>query len=533
MKYYLVIISLLLLLLVACINQPPLENELNADARIATSIAQTISPPTLVVSQENKGPNQQIFVEGTGFPENQIVVIYYADSETNLGPAVAQVLTSAEGSFVVELLTPTAWPGADFRGQTRLQIVAEAIDSAIMSSAPIVIDYQDALARYENLSAGYAVEIPADWAIAEVQITPLGELVMLGPEPVSPGNPSNSMIIFADSAVLDEAAAAQYLICGTPNCTNEITFDLTTVNGFEAKSLIVGSENTPNLEWFFVRHEDRLIYFTLHDPLSLETVDALVQSFSFIDTVTSEIATLPTAESSGEIIETVTPFELSTPTTIAPTQTPEPSPTATETFTPTLVSIATLTSTPTALLASTPSPTVAPTKTSTPTSTPSSTPTSTSTASPTLTSTTIPTRTPLPTATATSASANVSVGPLETLLELLTIVSLGEEDQATLDYFTLQAQAQIKNPAGIQPFLKLGRKPFSFSVARLQGVPIVRASIETFFNGPIVERDFEFEIEDGQWRVDAVNALEVEDEVGDEDIGSEDGDEELGGEVGE
>ncbi|MFK7802097.1 MAG: hypothetical protein AB8G95_10720 [Anaerolineae bacterium] len=517
MKYYLVIIPLLLISLAACNNRPPTQIETD----IATTIPTVVAMPELVISQDRSGPNEQIFVEGFNFPTNQVIVIYYADNETNLGPAVAQIVSNAEGDFVLELLTPTAWPGADFRGETRLLVVAEAVDSSTMASAPVVIDYEDALTRFENLTAGYAVEIPAVWEATASQTTPLGELVMLGPDPIVPGNPSNSMIISVDPELVDEAAAAQYLICGEPNCTEDIPFTITTVNGLDARSLVIGSENTPDLEWFFVRYEDRLIYFTLHDPLTLETLDGLVQSFALIDAVASEVSadadiTSPTPEAAAIAAVDPSPTETSTsspePEPTAEEETPESTATSTATLTqtPTATATATTTVEPTTEATETATATATATATQTSTPSPTSTSTATATATPTATATATQTPTSSPTLTATaepqvtSTSTVAIIGPLQTSLDLLTILSRGAQDEETLEYFTRNAQSQIVDPSGILEFLLLERRPFAFEVERLLGSPTVRAQIETFSGGPIVVVDLEFILDNGRWRIDAV-----------------------------
>lgn len=522
MKYYLVIIPIFLISLTACINQPPAQSDNNPN-EAATSVPLPASPQLLINEKQN-GPNDQIFVEGFDFPSNEVIVIYYADSETNLGPAVAQVVSNADGSFVLELITPTAWPGADFRGETRLLVVAEAVDSSVMASAPIVIDYEDALTRFENTLAGYAVEIPAVWESTESQTTPLGNLIMLGPEPIVPGNPSNSMIISVDPNLVDEAAAAQYLICGEPNCTEDIAFTITTVNGLDARSLVIGGDNTPDLEWFFIRYEDRLIYFTLHDPLTLETLDGLVQSFSLIDQIPSEIAAADVSAPEAEAVkETIEPTDTPEPDPSAtakatpeeiedPAEAETPTATATETVTPT----PTRTSTPTTAATETAVPTndASVTPTLTPTSSPTQTPTSTSTATSTPTSTPTATLTATQTATSTPAveptSTAVIIGPLQTSLDLLTIMSRGNEDEETLEYFTTRARTQIESPDDIQAFMLLERNPFAFEVERLLGVAAVRTTIETFSGGPIVVRELQFVLEDGRWRVDSVILADTE-----------------------
>ena len=517
MKHYLVIISIFLISLLACTEQSPAETN-NIPPVIPTVEA---AKPSLVINQENTRPNQQIIIEGGQFPANQVIVIYYAESEINLGPAVAQALSDDDGDFVLELLTPTAWPGADFRGETRLLIVAEAIDSGQMASAQIVIDYKDALVRYENEASGYVIEIPADWQVADPLITPLGELVLLGPEPITPGNPGNSMIIAANTSELDKSAAAQSLICGEPDCTDDITFRITSVNGLDARSIIVGGENTPDLEWFFVQYDDRLIYFTVHDPLTLETIDGLVQSFSLVDQGDAEIAAADVAEPTVE--PTMTPEPTVNTPTVEATATEEPTaaPTGTEvdgTETPTSTATGTATttptSTPTSTATATSTGTAEPTQTATSTATSSPTSTPTSTATPTPTFTRTPTSSPTSTATAevqAGGSTTANVGPLQTSIDLLTILSKRAEDGDTLEYFSDRALIEMAGPEDILGFMGLDSEPVAFQVERLVGDPIVRAQVDTRL-GPIVERDLLFVLENGRWRVDSVIFEEPEPE---------------------
>ncbi|MFT7585989.1 MAG: hypothetical protein ACI9EW_002418, partial [Cellvibrionaceae bacterium] len=84
MKYYLVIIPLFFLSLTACISQAPAVIE-NDGSLAITSTAKAVVP-ALKINQDNNGPNQPVVIEGNGFPANQVIVIYYADSETNFGP---------------------------------------------------------------------------------------------------------------------------------------------------------------------------------------------------------------------------------------------------------------------------------------------------------------------------------------------------------------------------------------------------------------------------------------------------------------
>ncbi len=505
MKYYLLAFSFALFLLLGCGGQP------NANNTVAVNtITPTKSAPELSLNVTETTPNQQIVVQGQGFAPNAVVVLYYAESETNLGPAVAQTISSGKGDFQVELLAPTAWPGADFRGETRLMIVAETADSSEIASTPIVIEYQGAITRFENEDAGYALDIPSDWGSTDSQMTPLGNLILLGPTPLYPGSPSNSIVISVDTQLLDDVGAAQSLICGSPGCTEDIAFSVTKINGLDAKSLIVGTEETADLEWFFITHDDKLYYFTLHDPLTLETVDPLVESFSIIDRI-SAAAEEPTAESVSEATPEATPTEeseesedsevevaaVSAEPTVAETSTAEADATeAVEAPTPTE------TSEPTA--SPTPEPTETPAETPTPSATPTATPTSI--LLPTKTPVNSPTPTVEPTATIELNVADpTTIGPLQTSLDLLTVLSLSAETRDTLSYFSEAAIEQVGGPSNIRDFLKLERKPFAFQAERVQGIapPVVRIFVQSYINGPVEVIDLEMVQEEGRWKVNS------------------------------
>lgn len=510
--------------LFGCANAP--SNNINSATE---PTAQPESSPVLEIEQSGDEPNDPIIVRGTGYPENVVIVFYFAESEANLGPSVAQVVSSGKGDFQVDMLLPTAWPGANFEGESRLLVVAESINGDAIASGPINIDYSNALTTFENSAAGYSINVPSSWIATETQITPLGELILLGPDPISPGNPGNSIFISTAYEDFDELSAAQSLICGAPGCTDEVRLEITTVNGLDARRVTIGQENTPQLDWFFVRYEDRMVYFTLNDPLTLVTLDGLVQTFTLTEQAmagetgagveevavvaeepTAEPATLvptpelkPTEEVAEEVAEeaTETPTEepAETPTeTVAPTEAPTDTPTATSAPTEAPTETATVVSTPTA------APTEVPTETVAPTEVP------TETAAPTEIPTEIPTEEPTEPPTAQPVT-----GPLQTSLDLFTIMAKGEEDEETLNYFTPANASRIGTPDNILSFLNLERRPFAFQVERVQGVtpPVIRLNIQLRRDGPTIVRELEMVNEVGRWQVSQVFTVEEEIEV--------------------
>ena len=540
MNYRLVTIYLFLLsllLLVGCSDPSSSTATLEPTSTVpADQVEQNIANPSLVAEQLGSAPNAPFSVKGTGFPENEVIVFYFAESEANLGPSVAQVVSSGKGDFGVDLLLPTAWPGANFEGQSRLLVVAESIDGDAIASDQITIDYSDALVRFENPSAGYMVDIPKTWTSTEVQITPLGELILLGPDPITPGNPGNSVIISANYADLDERAAAQSLTCGTPGCTDDIQVEITTVNGLDARRVTIGQDNNPRLDWYFIRYDDRLIYFTLHDPLTLVSLDGLVQTFTLTErriesSPTQEVATVteptefpPTATSiPTKVEETVelTPEEIPTETleptqtpTIAPSATPASTATATQLSTdiPTETVAPTQTEAPTETVEPTETPTIVPTNTVAPTDTPRSEPTETATSTPTITPAPAATDTPAPEAPEESSVDSPTVGPLQTSLDLFTILSRSEETTETLSYFAQEELEEIGTPNGILAYLQLEGRPFSFQAERIQGVspPIVRVSLQISSDAPTEVRDLTMVNLIGRWQISEVTIVEPE-----------------------
>ena len=242
-----------------------------------------------------------------------------------------------------------------------------------------------------------------------------------------------------------------------------------------------------------------MVYFTLNDPLTLATLDGLVQTFTLTERVSNdeamEVASLPEPTAEPATAEPTPTEEI-----VEPTE--EPSPTAEPTETATIAPTATLA--PTA--EPTETPTAEPTETAVPTETPTEVPTETAT----------PTEEPTSEPEATESSATQpATGPLQTSLDLFTIISRAEEDQETLNYFTEANAASIGSPANILSFLNLERRPFAFQVERVQGAtpPVIRLNIQLRRDGPTIIRELEMVNEIGRWQVSQVFTVEEEVEI--------------------
>ena len=156
----------------------------------------------------------------------------------------------------------------------------------------------------------------------------------------------------------------------------------------------------------------------------------------------------------------------------------------------------------------TPTPTPQPTDTPLPTSTPTGTPT------PLLQPTKTPVVTPTPTIEPTPTveldlGDPADKGPLQTSLDILTILSVSAENRETFEYFSELAREDLDSPSEIQDYLKLSRTPFAFQAERVQGVvpPVVRVFVQYYINSPTETIDFEMVQEDGRWRINAARLV--------------------------
>jgi hypothetical protein len=48
-----------------------------------------------------------------------------------------------------------------------------------------------------------------------------------------------------------------------------------------AQRAVLGGNGLPEVEWFFVENEGKLIAFTIHDPATLQTMSEVLESLSF------------------------------------------------------------------------------------------------------------------------------------------------------------------------------------------------------------------------------------------------------------
>lgn len=140
------------------------------------------------------------------------------------------------------------------------------------------------LESYYNETGGFRLQLPADWQVEEQGETRLGRYYRLGPPPLGPG-PASSALFIAENLGAEEAA--QQLQCGPEACADEVELEGATLGGRSAQRALIG-EGATALEWFFVEAGEQLIFFTLHDPQTLQTRQDLLQTLTFTTVAAGE-----------------------------------------------------------------------------------------------------------------------------------------------------------------------------------------------------------------------------------------------------
>lgn len=169
--------------------------------------------------------------------------------------------------------------------------------------------------RYTNEVAGFSFELPPGWQVAGQGTTRLGEYYLIGPEPLGPG-PASSALFVASQTVLAAEEAAAALAC--EECDTEPELAAATIGDVPALRALLGEPVA--VEWIFVEHEDWLIFFTLHDPVTLETRIDLLETFRLELPAPTPTPTQP-PDVTPEATQAAAPPSTPTP---PPTTPPEP-----------------------------------------------------------------------------------------------------------------------------------------------------------------------------------------------------------------
>jgi hypothetical protein len=142
--------------------------------------------------------------------------------------------------------------------------------------------------EFTSAEGGFALTLPAGWTISDPQETPLGTRLQLGPEPRDQDDPSTSVIYHADVRNMFLERAIEQLCDGA--CIPEPQVTETTLDGRRAWRAQIVTPEMPAREWYFVDNGDRFIFFTIHDPTTMDTRQDIVQSMRFTPVIDEDAA---------------------------------------------------------------------------------------------------------------------------------------------------------------------------------------------------------------------------------------------------
>ncbi len=413
--------------LIACQNLPAEDTRGSlGSAPLNPTVAPTAVPvPRLTLSPREGAPGAEIIAVASNLPPGGTYFLRFGLGELGLTAPLHQVQADSDGNFALELLMPILGDGQDLSGKGVVEVIVQDSFGETLAEATFGLNFRDGFKRYDDLDAGFSLLIPAHWETTEPRLTPLGVMTLLGPPPIVPGDPAVNMILVANLEDLDANQASELLMCGAIGCRDRLLMFKDQVGEFEARSLVIGTDQTPQFEWFFLTHEGRLIYFTLHDPVTLKTLRPLVNSFS-----------------------------LESPASVA-TPVIEDAPEAT--------------------------PTAAPT----------------------------PTRAAGPTAAAPTSHPEEDIGPMQTVIDFLTIVVREQLDGQAAEFFSSAQRQTIQTAGDMFDLLQIDFVPVSFSTERIltEAAPVKirvvlrRSSIEQIRLFMLIE-------EDARWRIDRIETVD-------------------------
>jgi hypothetical protein len=242
---------------------------------------QSVPPtgPQISISPTSAAPGVTITVAGSGFAAAGSVSIFLNKSSAENVPAnpIATARADANGAFTASFALPAAWPDGAPLIETHIVILATSADGKLKATAALNLQTQAAGEPYINAEGDFSLLLPPGWTVSEPRETPAGSVYTLGPAPLIPG-PANSTVIVADARNVSIEAALKQACSG---CAPLPRLDSIELNGMPAQRALISAGGGPAVEWFFVERGGRLIYFTIHDPQSFQTLAGVVQSLSF------------------------------------------------------------------------------------------------------------------------------------------------------------------------------------------------------------------------------------------------------------
>lgn len=129
----------------------------------------------------------------------------------------------------------------------------------------------------------FSFAIPSGWdVLGPEKINPEPnrsyDLYLLGENPSTEEGPGTSRVIIANA---DEWSPEELAVLQCNTCPQN-AFDSVTLSGKSALRTQIGGGGVPfMITWYFVENQGNLIAFALHDPITLLTLDDVIESIIF------------------------------------------------------------------------------------------------------------------------------------------------------------------------------------------------------------------------------------------------------------
>jgi hypothetical protein len=276
----------------------------------ACSSPNTVVSPAIALNPDDGGPDTEVIVTGTDFPPATEVNVRLGPPDVGATPqSYGRAVTDAAGSFALSFVMPAQWPDGEVITETELVVVAINQDASVKATAPFhFVQVSDAstsdsdsglVQAYANAEGDFSLLLPPNWEVMGPAESELGTQYLLGPAPLSDRQaPANGSLFIADAGMLSAQEAAQ-LLCG--GCVPPPELEEAVLNGQGARRAIITGPGLAELEWFFIEGNGKTIFFSIHDPDTLETLDGVVQTFNFGRTPTGP-AVIPAAQRARQML---------------------------------------------------------------------------------------------------------------------------------------------------------------------------------------------------------------------------------------
>lgn len=148
--------------------------------------------------------------------------------------------------------------------------VARPVETPTAAGAPYL---------YSNVEGHFSLNLPGGWTASQARPTAFGHLYLFSP--ARPGGEDISVLI--GKPEIESADAALAYLC--PDCPAQaLVVQPVTLGGRPARQVsLAGGADTPDLVWYLVEQNGRVLVFTLHASSNTALYAEILQTLRFDD----------------------------------------------------------------------------------------------------------------------------------------------------------------------------------------------------------------------------------------------------------